>query len=252
MSELLAWCGHGLKEHLRGAALIALLDEEAIRGAAELVKKSFNQVLNERALRREVESTTRRLAEVAGLKDAKRAVALAAYLHDVGKAIEVYQRRLKEAGPRCKASLRGHEVWSAWVAYHVAKGIWGEKGASIIAASVALHHSARRSIDDVVLDALKVWPSMDDVDLMFRLAEEGLKLVGLDPDVASAEAAARHEWFRRAVLELTRSRLLVPEAVWGELIIHVIAIADNLDSALVRSDGRIAYVIRPLLVECHC
>ena len=242
----LAWCGHGLEEHLAKTALLAKGDAKAVGEAVAKSERVLGVKLNERLIMREVKTTADRLAQLLKIQRAGDAVALAAYLHDVGKAISAYQLRLQSAGPGCKTSLRGHEIWSAWVAYHIAERLWDKEAAPALTAAVALHHSVRRSLDEVVLDAVKVWPEWDDVDEMFALAQRGLDLLGLELEAAEAEAAARHEWLSRKALEQLRSRLLNPAALWGELIVHVIAMADNIDSALARGEKRVAYILRPL------
>ncbi|MEL9991491.1 MAG: hypothetical protein QXP98_07115 [Thermoproteus sp.] len=60
-------------------------------------------------------------------------------------------------------------------------------------AAVALRHAARRSLDDVLCDALRVGPTAEDLEEMFRLAEEGLRAVGL-PHEGLAQSKALGVW----------------------------------------------------------
>ncbi|MEM4592541.1 MAG: CRISPR-associated endonuclease Cas3'' [Sulfolobales archaeon] len=169
---------------------------------------------------------------------------LAAYLHDVGKAVSTFQLRLRSAGPRCNASLRGHEFWSAWIAYHTAERLCGEKTAALISVAVALHHAPRCSIDDVVLDALKIPTTEGDIEAMSSLAEEGAQLLGLDRDrVVAGLAVARWHWLRYFTaphaqwlwrLRNTISRHRLQTAV--ELLRYIVVLVDNMDNALTRRD----------------
>jgi CRISPR-associated endonuclease Cas3-HD len=256
---MLAWCGHDLKEHLINSAKLAALDEEALKLVASLAEERLRVKLDTELFKREVKSVVKKLASALGIGVdlARRAVALAAGLHDVGKALSVYQRELERAQASargCRASLRGHEVWSAWVARHVASSwlsVGGSGGdlAAVIAAAVALHHSARRGFDDVLVDALGARPELGDVDRMFALAKEVADAVGVEFYVAGALAVAEYEWKQQSAIENLRSFLLRPAAVWGELVTHVISLVDNLDSATARDDSHLVYVLRPFTTE---
>ncbi len=255
---MLAWCGHDLREHLINSAKLAVLDEEALKLVASLAEERLRVKLDTELFKREVKSVVKKLASALGIDVdlARRAVALAAGLHDVGKALSVYQRELERAQASargCRASLRGHEVWSAWVARHVAAKLSGGAGggdlAVVVAAAVALHHSARRGFDDVLVDALGARPELGDVDRMFALAKEVADAVGVEFYVAGALAVAEYEWKQQSAVENLRSFLLRPAAVWGELVTHVISLVDNLDSATARDDSHLVYVLRPFTTE---
>jgi len=245
-------------------AQIVALDAEALERAAARTKDVFGCQLNVDALKREVLSSAARLAKALGVepRDAHALLAVAAYLHDVGKAVAAYQERLKAASARdparCPAQLRGHEVLSAWLAWHLVyellkpRGVAAEDAAAAVAAGVALHHSARRSIDDVLDDAKSAVIGPRDME---RLAEAARGVERYWPrglGDALTFAAGRMKWeylqtLDAALLKL-RARLLKPVAVWGELVAYVIMIADNLDAALGReTGGQARLVLRPLL-----
>jgi CRISPR-associated endonuclease Cas3-HD len=265
MSEAVyAWCGQPLREHLEGVAQIVALDAEALERAAARTRDVFGCRLNVDALKREVLSSAARLAKALGVepREAHALLAVAAYLHDVGKAAAAYQERLKAASARdaalCPAQLRGHEVLSAWLAWHLVyellkpRGVAAEDAAAAVAAGVALHHSARRSIDDVLDDAKSAVIGPRDVE---RLAEAARGVERYWPwglGDALTFAAGRMKWeylqtLDAALLKL-RARLLKSVAVWGELVAYVIMIADNLDAALGReAGGQARLVLRPLL-----
>jgi CRISPR-associated endonuclease Cas3-HD len=265
MSEVVyAWCGQPLREHLEGVAQIVALDAEALERAAARTKDVFGCQLNVDALKREVLSSAARLAKAFGVepRDAHALLAVAAYLHDVGKAAAAYQERLKAASARdparCPAQLRGHEVLSAWLAWHLvyellkSHGVAAEDAAAVVAAGVALHHSARRSIDDVLDDAKSAVIGPRDME---RLAEaaRGVERYwpwGLGDTLTFAAGRMKWEYLQTldAALLKLRARLLKPVAVWGELVAYVIMIADNLDAALGReAGGQARLVLRPLL-----
>lgn len=250
-----AWCGQPLKEHLERVGDLAAGRDEAIKAAAEGVRDKLRAELDVETLRRELYSTYAALAARLSISRelARQLAGIAGYLHDVGKAIGAYQSRFPNDDCECRGvSLAGHEVWSSWIAYYAVRespslsGELAEGAARVVAVAVALHHSARRSIDDVLLDAVEVRPTLDDVDLMFELAEAGLKRYGLAFG-QSARAAARYHLQRFHDVAALRDVLLSADPAPAELLIHVIAIADNLDAALGRCGGRTAYVLRPLM-----
>jgi CRISPR-associated endonuclease Cas3-HD len=261
-----AWCGQPLREHLDGVAQIVALDAEALGRAAAQTRGVFGCELNVDVLRREVLSSATRLARALGVepREAHALLSVAAYLHDVGKAAAAYQERLRSASARdparCPAQLRGHEVLSAWLAWHLmyellrTRGAAAEDVVAAVAAGVALHHSARRSIDDVLDDAKSAVVEPRDVE---RLAEaaRGVERYwpwGLGDALTFALGRMKWEYLQTldaAFLKL-RARLLKPAAVWGELVAYVIMLADNLDAALGRGAERreaARTVLKPLL-----
>jgi len=118
-----------------------------------------------------------------------------------------------------------------------------------VAAGVALHHSARRPIDEA-LDAAAA-PTIDDVITLGELLWEGLKAVGLcdERSVEAGISAMRNSLLSGSPRLQLRDRLMRPEATLGEAIAYVISLVDNLDAALERGCGkaRVPLVIRPLL-----
>ena len=103
MSEVAyAWCGQPLREHLEGVAQIVALDAEALERVSARTRDVFGCRLNVDALRREVLSSAARLAKSLGVepREAHALLAVAAYLHDVGKAAAAYQERLRAASAR--------------------------------------------------------------------------------------------------------------------------------------------------------
>ncbi len=265
MSEVVyTWCGQPLREHLEGVAQIVALDAEALERAVARTRDVFRCQLNVDALKREVLSSAARLAKTLGVepREAHALLAVAAYLHDVGKAAAAYQERLRAASARdparCPAQLRGHEVLSAWLAWHLVyellkpRGVAAEDAAAAVAAGVALHHSARRSIDDVLDDAKSAVIGPRDVERLAETARGVERYWPWGEGDALTFAAGRMKWeylqtLDAALLKL-RARLLKPTAVWGELVAYVIMIADNLDAALGReAGGQARLVLRPLL-----
>ncbi len=258
-----AWCGQGLMEHLENTAKIAALDSEMLDRVSRAVDERLGRKLLLDVLRREVLSVRARLGTVLPCGDlAGRLATYAAYVHDVGKALNVYQERLKRAegdAERCRASTRGHELWSAWTTRHVLSAALRTSGTcmdrshvavAVATAAVALHHAARRSMDEAMADAEAVWPQWADIEAMAEIAAMGLKYLGLNVDVLDvALAAMRSEWLRYEALWRLREFLIgVPESVYGELLVHVVAIADNLDSAVGRlGEARVASILEPLL-----
>jgi len=254
-----------LREHLRNTALIVALDDDALTRVADEAERAFGRRLRLEALRREVLSSAVRLAAVLNMsvEEAHGLLKLAAYLHDVGKAASAYQQRLEAAERRdpekCPAQLRGHEVLSAWLAWHLTYELSRTRGsaddvAAAVAAGVALHHSARRSIDDVLDDVLSAKFGREDLDKMWEAAGGAAEFwrAGAEWDEVLEYASGRMKWeylqTLNAALVKLRARLLRQWAVWGELVAYVISLADNLDAALRRGDRRVAYVLEPLLL----
>lgn len=157
---LKAWCNEPLEDHLLRVGDVAF-------GSA-----------GEEAMVREVRSVHTAVAKRLGIdvEAARRLVAVAAYLHDVGKAAEPYQRiiMLREREGCRGLSLPGHEAWSAWVAYYTIRPL-GDKLARVASAAIILHHMPRWSIEDIVTTASKIRPTLGDVDTMFTLAERGFR-----------------------------------------------------------------------------
>ncbi len=152
MAGPLAWCGQSLREHLSGAALLAL-DPEGYNAS-----RAGGAVRADR-VRRLIGVTVKRASRILGVSDnhlVRDHLLLAICLHDVGKAHEAYQRILAEWCPRDekRATTAGHELLSAWAAYHTLTTLRSLDRsipqplvhAAVLA--VALHHSAKRSIDE--------------------------------------------------------------------------------------------------------
>ena len=254
-----------MREHLRATALIVALDRDALTRVAGEAEKAFGRRLRLETLRREVLSSAAKLAAVLNIsmEEAHGILRLAAYLHDVGKAASAYQERLAAAErrdpERCPAQLRGHEVLSAWLAWHLTYELFRTRGsaddvATAVAAGIALHHSARRSIDDVLDDVLSAKFGREDLDKMWEAArgvaefwQGGIEWGGV---FEFASGRMRWEYLQtlNAALVRLRARLLKLSAVWGELVAYVISLADNLDAALQRGERRVAYVLEPLLL----
>ncbi len=211
---LKAWCNEPLEDHLLRVGDVAF-------GSA-----------GEEAMVREVRSVHTAVAKRLGIdvEAARRLVAVAAYLHDVGKAAEPYQRiiMLREREGCRGLSLPGHEAWSAWVAYYTIRPL-GDKLARVASAAIILHHMPRWSIEDIVTTASKIRPTLGDVDTMFTLAERGFQRYGLEYDVAS-HALARYDYlrFRDVVKLLSWLKLSTEEMAAAELLRYAIALADNL------------------------
>ncbi|MEM3829470.1 MAG: CRISPR-associated endonuclease Cas3'' [Conexivisphaerales archaeon] len=232
-ADMLAWCNRGLKEHLEGVAKFVMLDEEYLAEARDKVKAMIDLELDVESLKREVLSTVNEIKALVGADLPDKFVAYTAYLHDVGKAIREYQERFKMAGRNCRVSLAGHEFWSSYIAYYALRGFFDEQLATDGAVAVALHHSSKRYFDDVVYNALKVNTTPDDISTMFQLAEEGLRVVGLQPGSEFERFVAVGKYaYKTYGLARARERLLFARSGVVELLSYLIALADNFDYAL--------------------
>jgi len=240
-----AWCCQDLHQHLRGVQRLVLLDEEEIKQKAEKARR-LGMELDVEGLKREVVSTVSHLARALGVERglAHKVLAFAAYAHDVGKAVRGYQQELERAErvdrERCPASLRGHEVWSAWAVYHVLSYCpqveAGLRAAA--AAGVLLHHSPRIPISELLYTDAK--PSVNEVIVLGELLGEGLKAVGLcsEEAVEAGMSAMRNSLLSGSPRLDLVSRLQRPEAALGEAIAYVISLADGVDNALERGCSR--------------
>jgi len=248
-----AWCCQDLRQHLTSAQRLVLLDEEEIGQKAEKARK-FGVELDVEGLRREVVSTVAYLARALGAERGlvHKALALAAYAHDVGKAIRGYQEELERAERvdrgRCPASLKGHEVWSAWAVYHVLSYCRqvGAGLAAAVAAGVLLHHSPRRPIGELLYADAK--PGAGEVVVLGELLWEGLKAVGLCDEwaVEAGMSAMRNSLLSGSPRLDLVAKLQRPEATLGENVAYVISLVDGVDNALERGCGRIT-INSPLL-----
>jgi len=246
-----AWCCQDLRQHLRGVQRLVLLDEEEIKRKAEKARR-LGMELDVEGLKREVVSTTKYLSRALGVEEelAHKVLAFGAYAHDVGKAVRGYQQELERAErvdrERCQASLRGHEVWSAWAAYHVLLHCQqvGVGLRAAVAAGVLLHHSPRTLIDKLLYVDVK--PSVNEVIVLGDLLWEGLKAVGLcsEEAVEAGMSAMRSSLLAGSPRLDLVSRLQRSEAALGEAVAYLISLADGVDNALERGCGR---VISPLL-----
>jgi len=234
-----AWCCRDLKQHLFSAQRLALLDEGELRRKAERARE-LGAELDVEAPRREVASTAAFLARALGVEGelARKALALAAYAHDVGKAIRGYQEELERAEQmdraRCPASLRGHEVWSAWAAYHVLSHCQ-QVGAGLraaVAAGVLLHHSPMAPVNEVVVASAK--PTADDAIAMGELLWDGLRGVGLCSydSVEAGISAMRSSLLSGSPRLGFVSRLGGFALSLGVAVAYVILLVDGLDHAL--------------------
>jgi len=233
-----AWCCLDLRQHLTSVQRLILLDEGEIKRKAEKARELGVELDVER-LRREVVSTAAYLARTLGVERdlAHKAIAFAAYAHDVGKAIKGYQEELERAEKldkeRCPASLKGHEVWSAWAVYHTLS--YCQEMATlraVITTGVLLHHSPRAPIAELLLT--KVKPTVDEVVVLGELLWEGLKAVGLCDEwaVESGMSAMRNSLLSGSPRLDLISRLSSEATSLGETVAYVISLVDNLDYAL--------------------
>lgn len=254
---MLAWCNHGLREHLETTARIIALEPKTVDEVAKRAE-ARNLNIDTRRLRREITSSIKRFAEALGVGEslAHALFIFSGYAHDIGKALGVYQERLRNAGGECEVSLAGHETWSAWVAYHALYEALRnmdenqrEVLATVSAAGVALHHSARRSLDEALDRAGKIGVSNEELKTLSDLATEGLRLAGLSADAGDIYERLKYDLLSYAPhpppLAL-KEHILIKEAVWGELITYAIMLADNLDSYTVRGGEEYHVVLSAL------
>jgi len=171
------------------------------------------------------------------------ALAISAYLHDIGKALSNYQEEFEKCGDReSEISLRGHEIWSAWVAHRVFQSLSTLKVLNVDPApyviGVALHHSARRSIIDA-LTQVRAYPKPNDVEEITRLLKHIEEVCGgvLKVDYDYVKAALDYDMrtsIRAAIDGMIQQLMGKSISKYGELVTYVISIADDVDSWVYR------------------
>jgi len=236
---LLAWCDQDLCKH------IASCEELVLNPSTHLQALSYCRVSE---LQIEIESTITRLAKVLGIDVdlLRRLIALAVCIHDVGKALSEYQKRLSEG---CKKkemiSLAGHELVSAWFAMNVLNSIDAVKGLdnvkAVIASGILLHHAARRSVVDAYFKLVSSVRgiSPEDVDTMTELAFGCCKTLASYTNIKD-EVRARMLYQLKAVtplLDIVKYITNNSYSKYGELVAYIIAVADNIDAHFNRRDN---------------
>lgn len=237
--KLLAWCDQDLCEHLNSCEALVLNPSNHLQAS------KFCRV-NEVDL--EITSTIARLAKVLNVdvNVMRKLIALTVCIHDVGKALNEYQRRL-EAGCREREaiSLAGHELVSTWFAINMLNSLDEFKGLdnvkSAIASGILLHHVARRSILEAYLKLAYSIGGIteDDVENMVELAFRCCKTLASYSSIKD-EVKARMLYQRRLltpVLDIIRYIVNNSYSRYGELVAYIIAIADNIDAHYSRHDA---------------
>jgi CRISPR-associated endonuclease Cas3-HD len=235
---LLAWYNQDLCKHL------ALCEDLVTNPSAHSQAVSYCKVDE---LRIEIESTIARLAKVLNVNAnvLRRLIALAVCIHDVGKALSEYQKRLSE-GCRKKEtiSLAGHELVSAWFAINVLNSIDDVRGLDNVKAAIAsgilLHHAARRSVVDAYLKLISSLRSIseEDVEAMTELAFGCCKTLASYANVKD-EVKARMLYQLKSLtplLDMVKYITNNSYSKYGELVAYIIAIADNIDAHFNRHD----------------
>lgn len=248
MADALAWCGQGLVEHLRNVATLILNPQ----------KYPLTDRVNVREVDEEVAVVAARLAKVMGLDAGftRKLLALAGYLHDVGKAHPNYQQSLtKWCGvDEDKISLAGHELLSAWVTYHVVHNLVGnDDAAAPFVAGVLLHHSGRRSIDEAYY---RMREHIRNPDLLLSRLKTyiedavGIVNLGLDTDRVMSEINYYFGDVVRPLENVVLVRTMNSRyAKYGELITYTIALADDIDSFNARGSYFTPIIIRRFLKQ---
>jgi len=237
-TALYAWCNHDLEIHLRNTATLIMCPNELKR------RKSYEKVDIEK-LGREITTVINRLSTTTGTdaKSVHAALAMSAYLHDIGKALSNYQEEFEKCGDReSEISLRGHEIWSAWVTHRVFQSLSTLKVLNVDPApyviGVALHHSARRSIIDA-LTQVRAYPKPNDVEEITRLLKHIEEVCGgvLKVDYDYVKAALDYDMrtsIRAAIDGMIQQLMGKSISKYGELVTYVISIADDVDSWVYR------------------
>jgi len=119
MPTPLTWCNHDLETHLRNVATLVMCPGEAAK------QEQYRNVRIGR-LGRVINAIVNSLSVITGwpVKRVRTALGISAYLHDIGKALSIYQREFEKCGKENEILLLdGYQIWSAWVAYHVFEGL---------------------------------------------------------------------------------------------------------------------------------
>ncbi len=241
---MLAWCGQRLEEHSLGAFTVVARPSE------------LGDRVDASALEPLIHGVTTRISRLTGIGagPARRLVELAACIHDAGKAHPRYQAVLSNLCGRDeeRISLAGHELLSAWVAYTlltnplIAEALGVDTGNSLraallVAAGVALHHSARRSIFEAYYQLLQRLPTPLDHEFIegaSRVSSICLSTVGAGVREqfihAQLSLAVRQPYPILNLIESTES-MSRNEARAAELLAYIVSVADNIDACLHRA-----------------
>jgi CRISPR-associated endonuclease Cas3-HD len=238
---LYAWCNHDLETHLRNTATLVMCPNELKN------QKPYEKVDLEK-LARETTTVINRLSAITetSAKSVRTALTISAYLHDIGKALSDYQEEFEKCGNKeNEISLKGHEAWSAWVTYHVFQGLRTFNILNVdptpYVIGVALHHSARRSIIDAIIQA-RAYPKHNDIEGIIKTLRhiEEVCRGALKVDFEfydHVETALKYDVetsIRRAIDDIIQNLMNKPTGKYGELVTYVISIADNIDSWIYR------------------
>ena len=235
---LLAWCNHDLCKHMESCETIVLSPTR---------HEEVSKWCDEDFISLEISSTVARLAKVLNtqVELVKELIAIITCVHDIGKTLAMFQQRLYTG---CKEgrriSLVGHELISAWFVYNLLESLSSVKVQNNVkaamAASVLLHHAARRSILE---SYFKLSTSLKDIteDDVVKMVEHAFKCCKTLAKYSSIknEVEARLLYQLKApysVLDVVRFIANNMHSKYGELIAYVIAIADNIDAHYTRLD----------------
>ena len=225
--HVLAWCGYELDKHLLNTYTLIAKPSDYEHASKVYINK----------LEHEVGVITNRLSTLLGIdQDRTRGyLALAGYLHDVGKALSMYQSNLGAycSGKSRKPGLFGHELASMWVAYRVYQVINNGRTRRLepFLVGVLTHHIGRQPIDGYLVRWLmNLRITRTDMPSIEALLKPLAGLVGLDVEYTMAwieqdlDRLVKLE-INNMVYDLYNSGL----ARTGELVAYVIGLADAID-----------------------
>jgi len=238
---LYAWCNHGLEIHLRNVATL-------IMRPSEMARQELYRSVDIEKLSKEITMVINRLSTVTEIdtKSVRIALTISTYLHDIGKALSNYQEEFEKCGNReDEISLRGHEIWSAWIAYRVFQGLSAFKALNVdptpYIIGVILHHSARRSVIDA-LTQVKAYPKPNDIDEIIKVLKRIEEVCGgvlkVDYEFYDyVEAALDYDLrtsIRMVIDGMIQQLMSKPISKYGELVTYIISITDDIDSWIYR------------------
>ena len=241
---MLAWCSHDLIQHLRNTYTLVVNPGDY----------EYRDRVNVDLLKREIDTIVARLSRILGMDRelVKEVLAVSAYLHDIGKAVGYYQKILQDQCGKDeeRISLKGHELVSMWVAYHIFSTL-NMKHKEPFLAGIALHHSARRSIDEAYIGLMKnLTLTHNDVDNIIAALKELSKLSKNQLDIDYFAA-----WLHQDIDQIVKLKIddcireLVNSGVskYGELVTYIVSIVDDIDSYINRK-GFTPMIIRKFLL----
>lgn len=252
MNNFYAWCSHRLSDHLYNCKVLV----------ADPQRYQYKSRIDVDALEIEIVGVIARLSRVMKIdaKYIRRYLSITAALHDIGKLHPVYQERLISYCPNDKyISLAGHEILSAWMAWHIFDSINDEvvhelgreelkhlKYLSV--SSILMHHIGRRSIHEAYHKlkqfmpyiGITLWADTAINIVSNVLVEDGVRI---DHEKALSFLEYAHR-LPNSVLRLIDGVINNIDSRQAELATYVISLADNIDSYISRNDK-----LRGIMIE---